>query len=247
MPIKSVGSIKRALLVLEEIAAAQPVGVSVIARSLGLTKSSTQRALISLAEAGWIGKDRSGGAEWVLTTRALGVVLGATQREGLRETLLPTLTSLRDASGETVFLALAHRDRVVLAEVVESANVIRVAVPIHTAAPAADKSAVLAIAAFLDRAARARLLGSKHRAAVLQTDLDDIRRLGYASQYRAVRADIHTVAVPVFDRHGVPIAAVGLSAPAERMSTTDAANLGRLAADLVSAGGFGPPPMTPSS
>jgi len=241
MPVKGVDAIRRALAVFEEIAASQPVGISAVARSLGQTKSSTQRALVSLAEARWITADGSAEGRWVVAPHALAVVLGAMRRQGLRDALLPALGALRDRSGETAFLALPDQSRVVLAEVVESANVVRVAVPLGSSAPAADSSAGLAMAAFLAPRRRAQLLGAR-RAGAAEDLLVEVRRLGYATAFKSVRSDIHTVAVPVFDRHGAPIAAVGLAAPAERLQVRDTRRLGPLAVAAVADAGFGPPP-----
>lgn len=240
MAVKGVDAIKRALLVLEEIAETQPAGISAIARSLGLTKSSTQRALVSLAECGWIKEEASGAGRWVLAPHVLAIVLRAMRREGLRDALFPSLVELRDRSGETSFLALADGDRVILVEVVESANVVRVAVPIGSSATAADSSSGLAIAAHLDPASQAKLLGSSRRAQELRATLAEVRHSGYATQAGRVRSGISTVAVPVFDRYGEPVAAVGLSAPAERMSKRQTLRLGELAKDIVAAAGFGP-------
>jgi len=175
----------------------------------------------------------------VVAPHALAVVFGSMRRAGLRDALLATLTGLRDRSGETAFLALCDGDRVVLTEVVESTNVVRVAVPLGSSAPAVASSAGLAVAAFLEGDDRDRLLGAD-RSEGLDDTLAEVRRRGFAMQFGSVRSDIHTVAAPVFDRNGAPIAAVGLSAPAERLNKTDALRLGRLAAEAVEEVGFGP-------
>lgn len=241
MAVKAVDAVRRALLVLEEVARTQPAGISAIARNLGLTKSSTQRALVSLAESGWIKEEAPGAARWVLAPHVLSVVLGAMRREGLRDALLPSLMELRDRSGETSFLALADGDRVILVEVVESANIVRVAVPIGSSAPAADSSSGLAMAAFLDRSSQVALLGSARRVQQLNETLAEVRRSGYAIQFGTVRLDIHSLAVPVFDRNGKPVGAVGISSPAERMSKREIGRVGTLAKGILANAGFGLP------
>ena len=50
------GSVLTTLNVLEYVSEHQPVGVSDVARGLELPKSSAQRALKALFEAGWIRK-----------------------------------------------------------------------------------------------------------------------------------------------------------------------------------------------
>ncbi|HTT86922.1 MAG TPA: IclR family transcriptional regulator C-terminal domain-containing protein, partial [Acidimicrobiales bacterium] len=182
----------------------------------------------------------------VVAPHALAIVLGAMRREGLRASLLPALSALRERSGETTFLALPDGSRVVLAEVVESAHVVRVAVPLGSSAPAADSSAGLAMAAFLAPPQRSQLLGGR-RADAAEDLLVEVRRQGYAIRFKTVRSDIHTVAVPVFDRHGAPVAAVGIAAPADRLQARDARRLGRVAAAVVDDAGYGPPAPSPGS
>jgi hypothetical protein len=67
----------------------------------------------------------------------------------------------------------------------------------------------------------------------VESTLPRVRGSGYATQFGPVRADIHTLAVPVFDRHGAPIAPVGLSAPAERLNVRAANRLERLTIGTV--------------
>ena len=67
MGVKTLGSGLTTLRALEAIGREQPIGVSALARTLGITKSSAQRVLATLDEAGWIGDDGSGQARWQLT------------------------------------------------------------------------------------------------------------------------------------------------------------------------------------
>ena len=64
-------SVLVSLRVMEEIAAHQPIGVSDLARLLGLSKTTAHRALTTLAEAGWIEASGDRRALWSLSVRAL--------------------------------------------------------------------------------------------------------------------------------------------------------------------------------
>ena len=55
------------LTVLEHVSVHQPVRVAEVAEALGKPKSTVQRALVTLREAGWIRPDGSEWTRWVLT------------------------------------------------------------------------------------------------------------------------------------------------------------------------------------
>ena len=54
MAVKRSQSASRVLSVLELIASRQPIGVSALAKLLDEDKSAVQRAIMTLADAGWI-------------------------------------------------------------------------------------------------------------------------------------------------------------------------------------------------
>lgn len=240
MAVKGVDSVRRALLVLEEIAAKQPVGVSAIARSLRLTKSSTQRVLVSLAAANWVCADGSDATRWVIAPHALSIAFAATSRDAYLSQLMPALDGMRDATSETAFVGIPDGSRTVLVEVRESDRPVRVVIRIGTVAAAQDSASGLAMAAFLDPAGQERLLGGPGEVVALADELIDVRRQGFAVAFGAVRNDIRTVAAPAFDAGGVPIAALGIAAPADRMTRKDALRIGNDAVEWIDRCGLGP-------
>lgn len=58
--------VNTALRILEAVAAQQPVGVSELARSLDLPKTTVHRGLKALEKAGWIGVGNAEPTRWVL-------------------------------------------------------------------------------------------------------------------------------------------------------------------------------------
>ena len=94
-------SVLRSLLVLEAVAEHQPVRVGELTPLLGLPKSTIQRSLETLAEAGWLRPVDGDLTRWALTARARSVVLRSGGEEDLRESALLPMQQLRDAGGET--------------------------------------------------------------------------------------------------------------------------------------------------
>lgn len=239
MAVKGVESVRRALQVLEEVATSQPVGVSALARSLHITKSTAQRLLVSLAEAGWISANGSDPVRWVIAPHALTIAQAAARRDGFVSQLAPAMAAIRDACGETTFVAVPERSRMVMVEVLPSTNSVCVVIRPGTVSPASVSAGGLAIAAFLDDDARRELLGGLKPAAALADELTVVEKRGFAVLFGAVRNDIRTVAAPVFDARGLPVAAVGIAAPADRLDLDRAEQIGRSVISAVASCGLG--------
>jgi IclR family acetate operon transcriptional repressor len=125
------------LRVLEEIAARQPVGVTELSKAVDLTKSSTQRVIVSLHAAGWVRPAGSDQTKWELTARAL-VVGQSYARGGLRRSIMPTLHAVRDATSETVLLGVRDGDEVVVIDCLEGLQTVRVVTEVGSRAKLDD-------------------------------------------------------------------------------------------------------------
>ncbi|MGR6998427.1 helix-turn-helix domain-containing protein [Yinghuangia aomiensis] len=58
--VKEIQSVKNACLLLEELARRQPVGVSDLARSIGMDKSAVHRLAVTLGSTGWLRRTADG-------------------------------------------------------------------------------------------------------------------------------------------------------------------------------------------
>jgi IclR family transcriptional regulator, acetate operon repressor len=136
-----------ALHVLEAVAEAQPIGVSELARKLGLPKSSLQRSLETLAAAGWIRPVGSEATRWALTTRMLQIGRAGAGDQQLRTRALLVMEEVRTETRETVHLAVPDGRHVVVIERLESPQPVRTFIPLGMAAPitaSANGKAILA-------------------------------------------------------------------------------------------------------
>src|SRR5580658_2412813 len=124
-------SVKTALKVLELVAETGQGGVSELARRLGEPKSTVQRNLLTLHEAGWIKPvERGGRRGWALSAKVLSLARKLQPAADLREQALPIMDELRDATRETIHLTLLDGDRVVLIERLDSPQTLRTVRPL---------------------------------------------------------------------------------------------------------------------
>jgi IclR family acetate operon transcriptional repressor len=217
-----------ALRVLEEVAARQPAGVGELARGLGLPKSTVQRSLRTLHEAGWI---RPAGGEvtrWQVTSKALQV---ARRTElGLRDAAMPVMEELRQRTGETIHLMVPEGDAVVLIERLETDKPLRIVLPLGIRLPlhaSANGKAVLAHLARTPVELPAYTETTITDPVTLGAELAAVHTRGYADNRGEWRSDIAAVAAAVLGSDG-PIASLSISTPASRMPDELRAEYGKL-------------------
>ena len=221
----TMNSVKTALRVLEAVAAYQPAGLSDLTRRLGLPKSTVQRCLATLDEAGWI---RPGGQEltrWVLTGRAFSVGSQVANTRNLREIALPALSTLQEATLETIHLMVPDGDEMVLIERLDSAHELRTFKPLGSRAPLHATSNGKSVLAHLPEAEREAYLAARLRPITAQTVTDpdelrarlaEIRARGYAINVAELHDGVTSVGAAVLDA-GRPVASLSISGPSSRI------------------------------
>jgi IclR family acetate operon transcriptional repressor len=214
--VKQVQSASRVLATFEALAQHQPAGVSALARALGDDKSAVQRALLTLADAGWIARTGPDLGQWKLTPRVAAFAAVAEQRVNLRAIARPVLEDLRDELGETMLLAVLRDRRVLTIDVVESNQLVRTAPSVGLEIPLEGSAASQAILAHLPATELARVLGGPPSRTML-SHLGRARRRGWAVNNQRVRAGASAIGAAVLDRRGRPLASITLSGPAARL------------------------------
>jgi len=219
----------------------QPAGVSEIARDIDLPKSTVQRALMALAEAGWIeatGRDQT---RWSLTVKA-GLAVGgadfATRK--LRMTAFPVMEELRQRTRESVYLAIRDGHEIGLVERLDSLAPVLHAWPLWRGGAMHSTSLGRAILADLPEdeleaylARPLRVVGSQKPVTIegLRAELDETRRRGFAASLGDNLPDENAVGAAIRDPGGRPFAAISISAPATRMNKAACLEVGALLAD----------------
>ena len=231
-----------ALRILEEVSHRQPIGVSELARTLELPKTSVHRSLRTLQLAGWV---RTLGAEttrWGLTTKALTVGLAGSRETSLRELAIAEMRSLRDATGETVHLAVPEQDELVIVARLDGTHSLRTFLPLGARAPlhaTASGRAMLAemadedVDAVLDRGLQRytkRTLVDRQR---VWREVMLARKRGYGTNAGEWRADIAAIGAAIGSLTGRPLAALSISMPLKRYQAASHSHIAGLAIEAA--------------
>ena len=233
------------LQVLEAVAELQPVGVSAIARKTTIPKSSVQRCLMTLHQAGWLTSSRSNTRQWVVTGKALSIGLHGSGDLGLREAARGTMQQLRDETHETIHLssygtdALGHTgpspNTLVIIDRLDSFEPVRTWVRLGTRAPLHASCSGRAVLAHLPDTEVDQLLTgplesfSEHTLAdreEIMTDLVAVRARGYAVNNCEWRPGVGAVAAVLLDAQSYPVGALAISMPIQRYDQERARLLG---------------------
>ncbi|MFF2622598.1 IclR family transcriptional regulator [Oerskovia jenensis] len=229
-----IGSVDKALLALEHLAAAGPRGVPLgtLAADLGLNKTSLHRTLAALRFRGYAEQDPATGSYRLgPAATALGnVFLG---EEHLPALLTPALTAVCEATGELTHLGVLSGPEIVYLDKVEPARAVRVWSAIGRRRPAATTA--LGRALLAHRATDRSAMGWYTAAASdtspgakdsLWETLRTTRARGYATETEENERGISCLAVPLL-RAGQAVAALSVTAPADRMDETRHVELAR--------------------
>jgi DNA-binding IclR family transcriptional regulator len=213
-------SVLAALDLLDCFATSDELGVTEVARRLGVAKSTAHRLLSTLCARGvaervpGTGQYRLGLHLWELGQLAL-------ERVPLRRAALPLLEELRLTTGQTAQLSIADGPEVVFVERLAALSGIpllgerRRRMPLHTT------SAGKALAAFNPEVARARVAAgfpalTDHTitsADAWEACLADVRRHRLAVSDSQNMPGLASIAAPVIDGSGLAVAAVSIAGP----------------------------------
>jgi IclR family acetate operon transcriptional repressor len=203
--------------VLEAIATHSPVGVSAVARLLDVDKNAVQRAIVTLAEAGWIAVAPGPTTRWELTEHIFAVAYAALGKNNLRTRARKELERLRDETGETALLTVADIRHFIVADVVESPQVLNASVSIGSIASPRESATGRAVLPYLTQEKQIAMLGAAPDAE-LQEAFEVTRRCGYAIVVGGAMEGVTRIGAPIFEIDGRPVGAIVVAGPSERLS-----------------------------
>lgn len=214
--IKRSRSGSRILAAIETIARHQPIGLSDLARYMDEDKSAVQRALATLADGGWVQAAPGKPTRWELGPHIFAVARLGYGNNDLRQRARRLLEQLRDDTGETILLNVPDVRHFVTVDVVESRHMMRSAAPVGTIVPVGGSATGRALLPFMSPERQTELIGRPPDEA-WQAEFALTLDRGYAFSDTSQFADLISVAAPVFDMDGNPVAAVVVSAPMPRL------------------------------
>jgi IclR family transcriptional regulator, KDG regulon repressor len=202
------------------------IGISELARRLGVAKSTVHRLAVTLVADGMLERNPDSGKY------RLGIALfrlGSLVRRRmiLSNEARPLLRELREKVNETVHLAVLDGNEIMYVYNLESTQAIRMRSDVGVRKPAyctAEGQAILAFqpSEVVERVVRqglpARTPQTITDAAELRKVLDGIRQRGCAIENEESEIGMRCVAAPLRNDTGEVVAAIGLAGPVSRLS-----------------------------
>jgi IclR family pca regulon transcriptional regulator len=221
-----VRALAKGLAVIEAFDARSPaMTLSDVARKTGLSRGTARRLLHTLVELGYAGFD---GKLFTLRPRALNLGFAYLHSQSLWQLAQPYMAELVEKIHESCSMAvLDGTDVVYVARVPTAARIMSINLSIGTRLPAFMTSMGRVLLAGLPDDEVARLLrkaGPLHKytaktitepAEVLR-EIETVRRQGWALVDQELEMGLRSVAVPVVDCAGQPIAALNIGTHASR-------------------------------
>jgi IclR family transcriptional regulator, pca regulon regulatory protein len=250
-------SLERGLTILSSFKSARPLlGVSELARELGLSRSTTHRYVATLAALGYLEQDPPT-RRYRLGPRVLDLGFSAINSMELREISVPHLQRLSDETGHTVNMAILDGADIVYVERCRSSRLgqreIDLNLHVGSRLPAYCTSLGKVLLAYLSREECEAVLDgveltqrgpntlTKRRD--LLAELDQVRLRGLAVNNEELAFGLRSIAAPVRGHSGQAAAAINLAAHRSWMTIEELVKrfgppLQQTAADISARAGY---------
>ncbi len=201
------------------------LGVSELARRLGLGKSTVHRLLTTLVAEHLLERDPYSG-QYRLGLAVHDLAAAAVPND-LHEAVSGLLETLRNRTGETVQVAVLDGREVVYVERIDSPHTLRLFLEVGRRNWAHSTGTGKALLAHLPKTELMQLLDGWEMPALtpytitdparLVEELREVRRRGYAQNLHESEVGVLSVSAPIRDRSGKVVAALSVAGPAQRM------------------------------
>jgi len=219
---QTIGTVERATAVLMLFAGTRvsSLGVTEIANSLSLSKAVVHRVLVSLKAANLVVVDVDT-RRYSLGPASLALGQAYLANLDLRKVARPCMIRLVEATRETVTLSVRLGEARVYIDQVAPQVEVAMSVNLGRAFPLYAGASSKAFLAFLPEAEQESYLSALTKPTVidpeaLHDELTTIRKRGFARSFGERQAGAGSVAAPVFDHTGEPVAVMSVAGPAER-------------------------------
>lgn len=224
---RSVQSVDRALDLLEALAASEgEVSITSLASRTSLHVSTVHRLLTTLLRRGYV-RQNPDTSRYFAGAKLATLAEGRSRFNELRHAARPILRALTEHTRETSNLVVLDDITAVYVETVPSTQVVRLFTSIGNRVPLHATGAGKALLAWLSPDRRDALIDRLELRAhtvrtlverpALRRALEEIRERGYALDDEEYDEGVRCVAVPV-GPIGTPLAAISISAPANRLT-----------------------------
>lgn len=227
----AVGVLERGLAILQFFKNAPEASVVEVAAALNLSRSTTYRIAERLRELGFL-EISATSSRWRLGRETAQLGVAALQSTDMMQVAPPVLMRLLEQTREAVNLAVFDSDGMVLVYREQGPQSVTISSRLGSRRPMHASSLGKAFMAALkpeERHALVKRLDMKRYTpetivdrAALERDLARIQKRHYATDRREFELTLACCAAAVFDHRAVPVAAISVSGPADRiMSSLD--------------------------
>lgn len=227
----TIATVERAMDVLLHIASAKgpDFGITELAEDLSMSKAAVHRVLASLRGRGLVDVDERT-RRYSLGVGSLRLGLAYLDRIDVRRLGRPALERLSQRTNETATLSvlLGDAERIYVDQVTPEREVI-MSVTMGEPYPLHAGASGRAFLSFIDAARREDYLANVALLALtestvtdreaLRANLDAVRQQGWATSWGERKSGAASVAAPVLDHDGTPIAVLSVCGPADRITS----------------------------
>ena len=202
------------------------IGISDLARRLGLAKSTVHRLATTLIEVGMLEQNAQDGKYHPgLKLFELGSLVR--RKMDVTDEAKPFLRELREKTGETVHLAILDQQAVLYINRMESRQAIRMGSIVGTRAPLHCTALGKALLAFQPEEIIETTIAhglASHTSHTISSpkafrqELAVVRARGYAIENEEIETGLRSIAAAVRNHAGYVIAAIGIAGPVHRMT-----------------------------
>jgi len=202
------------------------IGVSDLAKRLGLAKSTVHRLASTLIQERILERSaRDGKYRLGLVLFELGSLVR--RKMDVAHEARPQLRGLMEATGETVQLAILDHLSVLYINKMESVKAVRMSSSVGSRAPVHCTSVGKVLLAYrppemvgrvIEAGLKAYTASSITSPEALQAELAAVRNRGYAIDDEEIEVGLRCVAAPIRNHSGEVVAAISVAAPVQRMS-----------------------------
>lgn len=238
----SIQVIERMMKLLDALSAhPDPMPLKQLAAETGLHPSTAHRILNAMAGSGFVERTENGIYRLGIRLLELGALVKS--RISLRETAMYAMLELHQQTGESVNLGIRDKDQIVYVERTSSGrssvrvvHIVGARAPLHTTATgklflcedSAEQVRAYAKRTGLPASTRTSITDL----AVLEKELDKIRRKGISFDMEEVEMGVRCIAAGIHNDKGQLVAGISLSTPAERFNPEWAPLVGETAATV---------------
>jgi IclR family transcriptional regulator, KDG regulon repressor len=224
----NITALQRGLRLLSLFAATEKgLSATEIAKLSALPASTVHRFLANLESAGFLNCDGNGAYQLGIACVSLGQA--ARGQLDIRRVSLPHLQELNRRTRETVHLTVRHALSAVYVEKLDSPEPLRIHSRIGAAVPLYCTAVGKVLLAYMPEAELEIILDQLEMKRLtentvgnlqeLQTQLQRVRKNGYACDLEEHEAHIRCIAAPIWDHTGSVNASLSVTGPAVRMSS----------------------------